>query len=244
MSIDFRSMPSDRTPGYEGLETELVGWATQYAERFPESFGGAWVGFVDGRPYAFAAFTRDVDEHRARLDSRLRVVEVDRTLAELNALLAEVDTLVGALAGVDHVSIQLHVDRGNVRLAVRADDERGVERVIRHRFGSLVDLYFARYGRVSRRFLGWRVDLAGTTITVWWIGKVKDDVIVSCEETVDEVRLTLSYLAQTETLRVPGSSGSEVRFRRNRAGQRCTASVALSEPLGGRRVVDTQAAER
>lgn len=233
-------MPPTRfAAGGEAEGFALVEWAERYGAAQPESFGGAWLDYVDEYPYAYASFVGDLEPHRAALDPRIRVVVADRSAAELSEVLKGVKVLAEGPLSARLSTSQVDAERGVVLVTVEADDEAAFERAVRERFGDVVDLYFDQYARVDTSYEDWSIDAAGTTITAEWIGGGFDrehglDVV----EDADAVHLTAWAITHVGYRRAAGGKGQGLSWGHTLEGYSREASVVLSRPLATRRVLD------
>lgn len=220
--------------------SELVEQATAYGAEHPDVFAGAWLDYIEDRPYVFASFVGDLEAHRTALDPRFRLVPAARPRAELQATAAAVRRFAEKFA-VEPASVDVDVEHQRVVLSLRVDDDASFEREVRELFGSVVDVYFSLHGRRATPIEAWRVFGDGRTIEATWIGGGGErEHRLDADERDGEIHLTASCITEVEVRRADGGEGPRIRWGTTLEGYERCASVTLAEPVGDRRIFDDQ----
>lgn len=224
----------------EAEAAALVERARAYGAEHRDVFAGAWLDYIGGHPYVFAAFAGDLDVHRAALDPRFRLVAAARSSAELEATADAVRRFAETYPVESHF-LDVDVEHQRLVLSVTVDDDAAFEREVREQFGSVVDVYFSLQGRRATPIDEWRVLADGRTVAASWTGGGGErDHRLEAEERDGEIHLTASCVTEVGIRRADGGDGPRITWGSTLEGYHRTASVTLSKPVGDRRILDDQ----
>ena len=217
-------LPEEREP-FERMERELSDLAARVEAygraEAPGTYAGVWID----RPGVAAAFTRDLDAHRARLaDDRIRFRPADYTERELEELVER----IRADRELDFRMLGTDVIANRVIASVIAPDPERAAALARERYGDAVrvDVIAGESHRIEAT--PWqRFEVADDdrTLTVHWFTNSAYRLHeITADEGPHEVRVTIRE-------EVPNGPVTL-------AGAQRRAEITLTAALAGREIVD------
>jgi hypothetical protein len=217
------------------LQTEAHERLGEYLAAHSQAFAGMWYG-AGLDPEYNVAFTRDVDLHREALlrlyphPDIVRVHHARYSLAELEAIgdRVEEDEEALAAAGVNWMGIGIDEVANRVTVEVVAPDAQTARSVLNDRYGPAVECEWLGSTDTDVTKVPWQLwsaDADDRRLTVHYnvLAAAEFDRVV-LDEDDRQVRVTLFVREPVGTAKAIGAIRE--------------ASVELSAPVGGRRVID------